>query len=184
MWPGSSQANAASRPASFEQLAATLDGYAWKLAWDFYIPGCDRDDVHQIALIAMWEAWATHDPAGGPLEQFAVMVMRRTVIDELVCARRGKRWADVAPVPFESVSETAVVAAADPFEVLARREQLGAVVETVHGRLTALERATVAGRLNRPGYELGHRMTKSTDNALQRARRKVAAALMDLEAAA
>lgn len=53
------------------------------LARQFYLPGGEPDDVRQVALIALWEATASYDPAKWPFLSFVRTVVTRRLKDAI-----------------------------------------------------------------------------------------------------
>lgn len=130
-------------------------GIAYKIARDYYAPGCDQDDMRQEALVALWEATGIHDPAKGRFPTFAAVVIRRHLINIVRAATCEKRNAQTVPL-----SDGNEPAAPEPPPSL----------DGIRGRLhllTPLERKHLADRLNDVPT------SKSQDNALARARRKL-----------
>jgi DNA-directed RNA polymerase specialized sigma24 family protein len=131
-------------------------GLALAIAADYHLPGQDRDDVRQEALVGLWIAATGHDPARGAFPPFARVVIRRRLQELARKANTGKHLAltnadrDVdMPAPETEHGQLALVLDALP-------------------RLTELERASLADSLN------GKPITsRRYDNALQRARRKL-----------
>jgi RNA polymerase sigma factor (sigma-70 family) len=130
---------------------------AHAIAHDYYLPGQDRDDVRQKALIALWEAARRYDPAKGSFPAFARVVIRNHLIDAIDKANRANhRLLDDAARDIDTpVIET-------------ERGQLALILDALP-RLSELERASLARSLN------GEPTTgdKRFDNALQRARKKL-----------
>jgi RNA polymerase sigma-H factor len=173
---------------AFAQLASRFGGIARLIADRFYARGLEREDLRQVALIALWEACKRYDSSvvpDGSFVGFAAICMRRKVISAVQDAQRKKQalLSDAADLDVD-----VPVRGLSPIEVLVRREELQAVLAAV-GTLTELERASLIGRA------VGERMLqtearlgiapapdgrpKSVDNALQRARLKIRRALND-----
>lgn len=127
-----------------------LSRYCHWLAGFFFIDGMDRDDIYQEASLAAWLA----SPG---LERVAA---RRRVIELLRRSKRGGRptFCELAEMPLS----------ADVIDLVTARETLRRVLATP---LSELERVAL-GRAIR-----GESVTesKAIDNALWRARRKLAA---------
>lgn len=134
---------------------------ALAIAPEYRIPGLDADDVRQEALVALWEAAGSFDPARGRFPAFARTVIHRHLRDLLQAATRMKR--------------TAVFhLGADPADT---RDRIAARLELVDyaRRATALsdrERSAVTDHVR----GVPAKSTKAHDSALQRARRKLKAA--------
>lgn len=123
--------------------------YARWLSRYFYVAGYEPEDLYQEAVIAIWRA-----PEG--LERLCA---RRRVIELLRRSQRAGRPTFVGLVDAESPEDVVDVAAA--------REELRRVLSVP---LSDLEREAL-GRAARGEACSGRRL----DNALQRARKKVAA---------
>ena len=128
---------------------------AYKAVGEFRIPGMERQDVEQEALVALWEACRRWDPERGKFPPFAKAVIRNTLIDLL-------RRTSCRPVEV-------------PLEVDVRVEpetgQLRMVLEALD-TLSQRERQAVADHLNGQPSKL----SKAHDSALDRARLKLRAA--------
>jgi RNA polymerase sigma factor (sigma-70 family) len=64
---------------------------ARNMARDWFLPGSDRNDVEQEALIALWVAARTHDPEQASFTAWARVVIDRHLTGCLRTATRGKR---------------------------------------------------------------------------------------------
>jgi RNA polymerase sigma factor (sigma-70 family) len=132
---------------------------AYAIAADYFIPGQDRDDVNQEALIGLWIAARKYDKAKGAFPPFARLVVHRHLWNAIKA--QGKRK--------------------HRFLTDAEREFDAPALETENGQFTLivnalpslseLERSALARSLNGEPIE-----SKAHDNALQRARRKLKAA--------
>lgn len=150
-------------------LIRQYERLAYWAAREFYLPGADRDDVNQEALLAALAAIRTHNPALGSLGSFVVLCVRRRLSTLLKNATREKR---TAPEGSE-----VVVYGPDPAEVAERRDEIRRLFTVVRDDLTPLERDCVVGLAAGMSYaELDTRHRKTADNAIQRARRKLRAA--------
>jgi RNA polymerase sporulation-specific sigma factor len=165
---------------AFEGLARLLAPVIRQEARRFYhVPGADRDDVLQEALLALYLAVRAWDPQQ-PFEPFARLVMRRRLGSVLKMALAGKHRLLAGPRLEQPVRVAGVEAPlgevipsreAGPHERLEQREQLQRLAAAAR-RLTELERRAVGGTISGVPYaQLGN--PKSIDNALQRARRRL-----------
>lgn len=128
---------------------------ALAIARDWNIPGLDRDDVRQEALVALWEACRAYDDTKGQFPAFARLVIKRRLLDLHRAATREKRTAEFAEY-------TENIPAPD-------HEQLVLVgLDTLSDR----ERLAVTDHLN----GMSVLSSKEHDNALFRARRKLSLA--------
>lgn len=133
-------------------------GLARKIASDYHLPGADRDDVQQEALIGLWEAARAHDPSKGAFPAFAATVIRRRLASCLKSAHAQKHQ------PLTRSARTVPPVSVDDQET---RDRIRAIVAAVP-TLTTAERKAVADHLNHG--------RASDDNALYRARVKLKAA--------
>jgi RNA polymerase sigma factor (sigma-70 family) len=134
---------------------------ARNLARSYYAPGHEPQDLEQVALIALWEAARSYDPDKGPFKSFAVLVIRRRLYELIKNANAQKNL-----LVSDAVRE---YDAPQPVIEEDSRGQLRMIVERMP-RLSLLERYALARSLN--GCPI---LNKRHDNALQRARRKLAA---------
>lgn len=151
---------------------------AYVISRGYFIPGGDRDDVRQEALIGLWVACRDWDPARGSFKPFAVMVIRRRLATAVKVATAGKHRcltdaARTAVVDADVADAVDEIAAGHTTEdIVEARARLAATVAVVRDRLTEPERRAVVGLLDGRAYvEIGPK--KRVDNALWRARRKL-----------
>lgn len=145
---------------------------AYAIAREFHLPGSDRDDVDQEALIALWLAAAAHNPARGPFAPFARLVIRRRLTTALKLANREKHKPLTLAVrhTLNDEGEPSGIAdllgsdVTDPHRIAVGRETLAAVC-AAHATLTDLEREALRRSLN--GIPYSH--DKQLDNAQHRA---------------
>src|SRR5262245_56716415 len=132
-------------------------GLARSIAHQYFIPGADRDDVQQEALIGLWEAARLWDKErGASFATFASLVIHRRLHTCLKAANRRKhRFLTDASRDLDlgTVEEPG--------------GQLALILEALPS-LSELERQSLADSLN--GVPI---RSKRYDNALQRARRKL-----------
>lgn len=152
---------------------------ALNVARDYYLPGAERKDTEQEALIALWEACQDYDPTKGSFAGFARVVVRRRLITAVKVATRERNnvltRAERTTLDAEGdeVSVVEVIAGGhDPADVVLSRERLGVLVDGVRA-LAAIEREGIGHVVNGLEYKGNRRI----DNAIQRARRKLARAL-------
>jgi RNA polymerase sigma factor (sigma-70 family) len=161
---------------AFAELARALAPMLYSEVGRIDVPGADRDDVGQEALLALYAAVLRYDGerAFGPL---ATTVVRRALVSMLRAALRGKHR-PINDLRLEQRTEEGIELAeliADrgpgPFERVHEREQLRQITAAI-GSLSALERRALAGTLEgRPYHDIGP--AKAVDNALQRARKRL-----------
>lgn len=145
------------------------------IAHEYRLPGADRDDVQQEALIALWVATGLWDSEKGAFPAFARLVVRRrlsTLLRAALAAKhepltRSLRYTRDADGVEEAVIDT-LSDGHDTETVVVARETLERVVAAV-AALSEKQRSAIALLLN------GEPVTadKSVDNALWRARGKL-----------
>jgi RNA polymerase sporulation-specific sigma factor len=168
------------RPVANEAaLVASHRGLAEAIASDYFIPGADREDVIQEALIGLLVAARMFD-GRGEFKAFAGMVVRRWVQTEVTRARREKRRPITEAVRTLRDPETGDDWAASELiedhysnvlDLLTGREDYARFAAAVRS-LTDLERRAIAALVNEEHPHSGG-TDKSLDNALQRARAKL-----------
>lgn len=127
------------------------------IARDYFIPGCDKEDLRQEARVALWIATEKYDPARGKFPTFAHLVIRRHLISLLrVTTKCGRapRWVELAEGHATSIPYERFHRLIDAFE-----------------KLTLKERRTVARILNEEPLA-----NKSDDNARYAVRKKLRSA--------
>jgi RNA polymerase sporulation-specific sigma factor len=170
-------------------LAGRYLGLCYHVVRDLYLPGADRDDVRQEALVGLTRAISDYRPDGGSFRNFATLCARRHAITALTLANRKKhqllsvsdRWQPLeedgslpggsAPEPPDPRSDVAA-------QVQARAELAAVLGAFGDGTLTDAERTCFAGFAVGATYAeietLTGRDAKFVDNSYQRARRKLA----------
>lgn len=181
---------------AFRRLRDRHRGLIYGIAARRYAPGLTAEDFAQEAQIAFWYATADYDPSTAvPFGAFAQLVVTRRLDSAVKQALRLKHrpvsdaFSLDAPVPGGDGPESALLCELVPsrapsaFEVIEQRREVAAVVDAVAG-MSPVEREAVIGRAVGESYrETEARLaglglgTKSIDNALQRARLKLADAL-------
>lgn len=142
---------------------------AYRVARDYWLPGADRDDVRQIALIALWEAARCYRPGIGTFPSFAETVIRRRLCSAVRAARREKRQVLTDAAREDVLSR--VTSNEDPARTVELRDDL-ARLAAVMRTLSPVEREGMRRVVN----ELPYVGRKDLDNGVQRARRKLRAA--------
>ena len=148
---------------------------AYKVAGEFYLPGSERQDVEQEALIGLWIAARSWDRSKGSFSTFAFLVVRRRLATLLRSALSGRAsmLTDAERVmPGTDVELVDTLAAGPDLErVVVARETLERLAVAV-AALTDMERHAM--RLVVNGERFAH--SKQTANAADRARVKLAKA--------
>jgi len=161
------------------QLWAKNRPMARGIAREFYIPGADKDDVEQEALIGLWIAARDYEPDKGTFRSFAALVVRRRLVACVKTATRKKHLVLNAAIRTKIDTEGDTQAIADLLpslhqvvDVAESREQLAVVITAIGSDLTEFERECVIGIATGVDY-LALGPYKKVDNALFRARRKL-----------
>jgi RNA polymerase sporulation-specific sigma factor len=155
-------------------------GLAYTVADSYFLPGGDRDDLRQEALIGLWHATLGYQPelAPGGFVPFARLCIERQVLTAVKSATRRKHRALTYSMREARSDEGELLPIVDllpgrcPFESLEARDQVRALVAAAR-RLSSLERAALISVLNGDPYTAGKVRDKSVDNAVQRARQKL-----------
>lgn len=173
---------------------------ARRIASEFFLPGAEREDVEQEAALALLAAAKSYRPElGVPFEAFAKLVIRRRLKTAVRLSHGLKHRAlneslrsaaavgDDAGDVVELV-DTLPSPGADPALIVPAREEALALLDAIAEDLTPLERRVLIGYANGSSYrELstliddvprkgarGADPLKTIDNAIARARRKLA----------
>jgi RNA polymerase sporulation-specific sigma factor len=167
---------------AFDRLAACYEPLLRHQARTYFLTAGDRDDLHQVALIALWKAARVFD-GSGRFKPFALMVTNRHLVTALRSDRRvqngflndsvregtdayGQRVAITELLPDERFN---------PVRVIEERERLATIADEMR-RLPPLEHDSLLAFINGASYEEICPSLKRVDNAIQRARRKLKAA--------
>lgn len=166
-------------------------GLALALTRGFSIPGADRSDLEQEALIALWTATRDYRPGLGSFSNFATIVIKRQLATKVKAATRLKHQpltnsARIGTSVFDDGMEQA---GSDPAFVYERKEEALELLRRVREDLSPTEARCLIGVANglthaqinefvggsaRPGKD-GRVRFKTVDNAINRANRKLAA---------
>lgn len=181
-------AKAGSDPA-FQELARRLNGYMRYRERELFMPGSERQDLHQEALVGLHKAVQSYREGRGDFEALARLCIDRQLITAVKTATRGKHKilshrvvGDEADAAAEEPISPGLVHAyldpkSDPLDLLCTREELTALRRVVNEDLTEVEREAITGWASGLGYdaiaEFTGRSVKTIDNALQRSRRKL-----------
>lgn len=169
-------------------LRSEYGGMVVGISRDYYLAGADREDAEQEAWIGFWHAVRDFRPARGvPFGSFAALCVRRQVITAVKTATRLKHRtlsesARVAVTPEGEVVSIGDLLPSpygiDPCDILIRREQIERILAGF-ANLSDMERLALLDVIHGVPYSvtrLGVAGHKRKDNAIQRARGKLAAA--------
>jgi RNA polymerase sporulation-specific sigma factor len=152
-----------------------LDAHASRL----YLPGGDADDIVQEARVGFMKAVRFYrGGAGSSFHTFARLCVSRQLAGAIAAARRAKHQPLNEAARGDQAERTlaAVPDRDEPIDQLVARDRLGDLVRQA-GKFSELERNTLAHAL--AGWSTGEAARRlglprrSTDNALQRAKRKL-----------
>lgn len=150
---------------SLPGLFAANHAMARSIARDYFIPGQDRADTQQEALIALWQACRDYRPQLGEFRSFARFAIHRDLQDALKGALRGKQL-----VLTHAVRDYDMPASEDACSAAIQRERVQLIVAACR-RLSSADRVTLRRIVNDAPYS-----TKADDNARYRVRLKLKAA--------
>jgi RNA polymerase sigma-H factor len=152
-----------------------LDGHASR----FYLPGGDADDLVQEARIGFMKAVRFYRGGrGSSFRTFAELCVSRQLAGAIVATRRAKHLPLNESARGDQADRALAVVpdCADPLDQLVARDRLGDLVRQA-GEFSEFERNAVAHAL--AGWSSGEAARRlgvprrSTDNALQRAKRRL-----------
>jgi RNA polymerase sporulation-specific sigma factor len=143
-------------------------------------PGLECDDLLQEGMIGLFKSIRDYRPGfGASFKVFAAMCVERQITSALRAATRQKHTPLNYSVPFDHplVTDDSLLRAsrtnASPLSVLISREEL----KTARGAFTVLETRVLGLRLKGKSYrDIADALdvdTKTVDNALNRAKRKL-----------
>jgi RNA polymerase sporulation-specific sigma factor len=164
---------------AFERLLRRYQRLIDAHASRFYLPGGDADDLVQEARIGFMKAVRFYRGGrGSSFHTFAELCVSRQLAGAIAAARRAKHRPLNESVRRDQAERAlaAVPDCEDPLDTLVARDRLGDLLRQA-GDFSELERQALAHAL--AGWstvEAGGRLglpRRSTDNALQRAKRKL-----------
>ena len=184
---------------AIEQLLRRYERLIWRVVWSLHPPpGCEREDLAQEARIGLLAAIRAWRPERGPFPAFASHCVKNQALLAVKVAARHKHqfltraislnheYGGDATSSAEPCALTLLDALpatdtrTDPEARLLLNEQLRSMVRTMPS-LTQREGRALAGTLDGRSYaELGPIIggsTKAASHAVDRARRKLAAAV-------
>lgn len=164
---------------AFERLLSRYQGVVDAHASRFYVPGGDKDDVAQEARIGFMKAVRFYGGGrGSSFRTFAELCVSRHLAGALTAARRAK-YQPLSESARGDQAERTLAAVPDreePVDQLVAQDPLRELTRLA-GEFTEIERKTLAHAL--AGWSTGEAARRlglprrSTDNALQRAKRKL-----------
>lgn len=189
------------------ELVRRYERVARGIASNYFLPGGDREDLHQEARIGLLKAIRDFDPSiGSPFSSFAHLCMGRQIVTAVKTDTRLKHRrlheairGNVAGADDDDELDILDLVAApntDPVELRDERQTHLTILRVVGEELSPVERASIVGRANGDSYAtIEARLTgegiddrpaderaqfspiKVVDNAIQRGRLKIERAL-------
>lgn len=177
---------------ALEELLEIYRPLVMSRASSYRVKGLDIDDFAQEAMIGLYQAISTYDPARGtPFAALAETTVENRLIDRWRKAKRDKDKAIQEALSLETpVTDDREVtlgqtleADSDPEDLVLAAERFRQVMDFFEAELSAYEQQVAKARMRGQSYkeiatELGRR-EKSIDAALQRVRRKLRAHMDD-----
>lgn len=165
-----------------DEVLQQYDGLLRFLTREYFAPGLTADDLLQEARIGAWKACRDFRPDGGSnFRNFLTLCVRRQLVTAVKTATRGKHASlnesmslDAPPssAAYEDMTLADVIAAPDPERPDIRSLPWDRLTRIEH---ESIVRCILDGELYEDvARDLGVTV-KSVDNAVQRARRKLAA---------
>jgi RNA polymerase sporulation-specific sigma factor len=161
----------------------------------YFLVGAEREDLLQVGMIGLWQAIVDFKPAKATsFPAFAKVCIHRHIITAIKAATRQKQIPLNTSLSLEVPSEDDssdwnmsdilhTDEAADPEELVLRREDSKLLHEILHRLLSDFEWRVLAGyQLGKSYREIATELrckTKSVDNALARIKRKVSGVSVD-----
>ncbi|MBI3911432.1 MAG: RNA polymerase sporulation sigma factor SigH [Armatimonadetes bacterium] len=155
----------------------------------YFLVGAEREDLLQVGMIGLWQAIVDYKPAKATsFPAFAKVCIHRHIITAIKAATRQKQLPLNNSLSLEVPSEDdssdwnmsdvlQTDEAADPEEVVLRREDSAQLRELLQRMLSDFEWRVLSGyQLGKSYREIAVELrckTKSVDNALARIKRKV-----------
>lgn len=181
------------RPRTAADAVAVCEPLCVWLAGHYWAAGLERDDIIQEGRIGAWKAWKDWREDGGvPWHAFARLCIERQVITAIKTAQRGKHESLSTAVSYDAVrtedgatlAEVIPLHSADTPTRVIDRERLQGLLHAVDVELSDVEHVAVLGAFVGLSYDeiaehltpdqlRAARHTKTVDNALQRAWKKL-----------
>lgn len=154
-------------------------GLAYRIADQKWIAGHDSGDVRQEACLGLLEAARCFEEEGpASFATFARQVIERRLADRMKHVSRASRWCGQMPLSLDETIEVDDLEASNlhdlvPSDVdVVRQAEARAEVRRLSAAMAALT-ATERDALHMVTNGIPYRSHKRTDNAIQRARRKL-----------
>lgn len=162
-----------------EQLILEYQGLVSAMAGRFFLPGADREDLHQEGLTGLLQAVQTFDPGNRmSFPDYAALCVRNALVRAVRAATRRKHQVlskaeTLEPQDLHALPDMAE----DPARVVSARLLLKELDQTMRVALSSLEYKSLLARAQGCSVqEIGGRYSstpKQVENALFRARQKM-----------
>lgn len=163
------------RQEAFEELAREFSCHVKKATRRFFMPGADRQDVEQEALVGLNQAVQTFDESyGRTLAEHIQMCMRNSVVRAVRAATRKKHQVLSQSVDFEDLHPSSLKS--DPASEVEGKLLVESLITHLKSQLSSFEISSLAARVKGSSVqEIGQHFgvpSKKVENALFRARQK------------
>ena len=168
-------------PAAAEELAKVISSMTPFIEWktsSVSIPGYEKEDLRQEALIALFSAMETYRPGmGASFDTYASNCISNRITDAARRAAAGGNRTLNESSSLEGEGDALPDGSPDPADAAETKEELETVLKAMELRLSDFERKVMVRWLrgfsaSEPAEALG-RTPRSVSNALDRARRKL-----------
>jgi RNA polymerase sporulation-specific sigma factor len=161
-------------------FCASVENYARR----YFLAGGDRNDLEQEGYIGLTKAIDGFDADKGAFVPFALKSINNSMLNGIKRDGALKRKSEKDALPIDFVDADGLrLSAESPETIYLQKESGGDLMRLMDEKLTPLEKNTVMLFVNGCDYkEIAGRLNKdvkSVDNALARARTKLAAALKE-----
>ncbi len=175
-------------PDTFEAMAREYRSMIRLIASRYFLYGGTNDDLVQEAMLGFYKGIRDYDGEKSSFRNFAVLCIRRQVITAVKTSTRNKHGPLNHAVSFSgpppngdtdggTLGDIIPSPGHSPEEIVISREALGGLVGVINSELSWTEYNTLKMLMDGETYEtIAEEMdtdTKSVDNALQRAKRKI-----------
>ncbi len=163
----------------WERLIEEYEPLLRTIVSDYYIPGVDFDDLLQEARLALVNAYESYDERHGvPFGSYCAVCVRRKMLDCLRNQKRNKHEVLNGADSLDEYDDFGISDDSHPEEELLASETVAYLRKIIRRCLSTLEQEVLLAYLDGKSYAHAARELKKTekavDNALDRARRKLA----------
>jgi len=163
-------------PVNEERLVAENLGLVRRIARPYFLAGGDGEDLIQEGMLGLIAAIRSYDDTrGAPFHSYAEICVRNRIISAV---RRAAKTPNVLPLESQATDLNDLSPVSDPLEIIIARERALELTDLLRSGLSSFESNVLDMYLDGLSYaEISARTgrdIKSTDNAVQRIRRKLA----------